>query len=100
MLKLYLVSGMTLDAIGKSLGVTRQAVAKTLARARETVVGEVEAAVQQTLKISKEDLASILRVRRQPAGRQHLARAGETRGDDGDGGDAGPPPALDGAAAA
>jgi RNA polymerase sigma-70 factor, ECF subfamily len=60
-LKLYLVSGMTLDAIGKSLGVTRQAVAKTLARARETVVGEVETAVQHSLKISKEDLASILR---------------------------------------
>jgi RNA polymerase sigma-70 factor, ECF subfamily len=60
-LKLYLVSGMTLDAIGKSLGVTRQAVAKTLARAREAVVGQVEAAVQQSLRISKEDLASILR---------------------------------------
>jgi RNA polymerase sigma-70 factor (ECF subfamily) len=60
-LKLYLVSGMTLDAIGKSLGVTRQAVAKTLTRARENVVGHVEAAVQQSLKVSTEELASILR---------------------------------------
>jgi RNA polymerase sigma-70 factor (ECF subfamily) len=60
-LKLYLVSGMTLDAIGKSLGVTRQAVAKTLARARESIVAEVEIAVQRSLEISKEDLASILR---------------------------------------
>jgi RNA polymerase sigma-70 factor, ECF subfamily len=60
-LKLYLVSGMTLDAIGKSLGVTRQAVAKTLARARENVVTQVEVAVQKKLSVSKEDLASILR---------------------------------------
>jgi RNA polymerase sigma-70 factor (ECF subfamily) len=60
-LKLFLVSGMTLEAIGKSLGVTRQAVAKTLSRARESVVGEVEASVRDTLNISKEDLSSILR---------------------------------------
>ena len=51
-LKLYLVSGMTLDAIGKSLGVTPQAVAETLARARETVVDQVEAAVRKSLKFS------------------------------------------------
>jgi RNA polymerase sigma-70 factor, ECF subfamily len=60
-LKLFLVSGMTLDAIGKSLGVTRQAVAKTLSRARESVVGEVEESVRKSLKISKADLSSILR---------------------------------------
>ena len=60
-MKLFLVSGMTLDAIGKSLGITRQAVSKTLARARETIVERVDASVQQTLKMTKEDLTSILR---------------------------------------
>jgi DNA-binding transcriptional regulator LsrR (DeoR family) len=60
-LKLYLVSGMTLEAIGKSLGVTRQAVTKTLANARETIVGEVGASVRERLKLSKDDLASMLR---------------------------------------
>jgi RNA polymerase sigma-70 factor (ECF subfamily) len=60
-LKLYLVSGSTLDQIGRSLGVSRQAVTKTLTRARENVVREVEASVQKRLKISKADLTSILR---------------------------------------
>jgi RNA polymerase sigma-70 factor, ECF subfamily len=60
-MKLFLVSGMTLDAIGKSLGITRQAVSKTLARARETIVEQVEASVKQTLKMTKEDLTSVLR---------------------------------------
>jgi RNA polymerase sigma-70 factor (ECF subfamily) len=61
-LKLFLVSGMTLDAIGKSLGITRQAVSKTIARARESIVAYVETSVQQRLKMTKEDLSSILRV--------------------------------------
>ncbi len=60
-MKLFLVSGMTLDAIGKSLGITRQAVSKTLARARETIVERVDASVQRTLKMTKEDLTSVLR---------------------------------------
>jgi RNA polymerase sigma-70 factor (ECF subfamily) len=60
-MKLFLVSGMTLDAIGKSLGITRQAVSKTLARARQTIVDQVQASVQQTLKMTKEDLTSVLR---------------------------------------
>jgi RNA polymerase sigma-70 factor len=60
-MKLFLVSGMTLDAIGKSLGITRQAVSKTLARARATIVNRVEASVTQTLKMTKEDLTSVLR---------------------------------------
>lgn len=60
-LKLYLVSGMTLEAIGKTLGVTRQAITKTLANARETLVTEVGTSVRERLKVSKDDLASLLR---------------------------------------
>ena len=60
-LKLYLVSGMTIDAIGKSLGVTRQAVSKTIARAREQIITHVQKSVQQNLKITREDLSSVLR---------------------------------------
>ena len=61
-LKLYLVSGMTLEAIGRSLGVTRQAVTKTLGRARESILGEVEEALCDRMKMSKADLASVLRL--------------------------------------
>jgi len=60
-LKLYLVSGMTLEAIGKSLGVTRQAVTKTLANAREVIVNEVNESVREQLDVSKDDLTSLLR---------------------------------------
>jgi RNA polymerase sigma-70 factor (ECF subfamily) len=60
-LKLFLVSGMTLDAIGKSLGITRQAASKTIARARENIIKHVKASVQESLQMSKEDLASVLR---------------------------------------
>jgi len=60
-LKLFLVSGMTLDGIGKSLGVTRQAVSKTISRARECIVTRVEESVQRRLNMTKEDLSSILR---------------------------------------
>jgi RNA polymerase sigma-70 factor (ECF subfamily) len=60
-LKLYLVSGMTLEAIGKSLGVTRQAVTKTLTHARESIVSEVDTSVRERLNMSKDDLTSVLR---------------------------------------
>jgi RNA polymerase sigma-70 factor (ECF subfamily) len=60
-LKLYLVSGMTLDAIGKSLGVTRQAVAKTLSRSRRKIVSRVEASVQGHPSVTDADVASVLR---------------------------------------
>jgi RNA polymerase sigma-70 factor (ECF subfamily) len=61
-LKLYLVSGMTLDAIARSLGVSRQAVTKSLGRARTSILGEVEEALRDRMKMSKDDLASVLRL--------------------------------------
>jgi RNA polymerase sigma-70 factor (ECF subfamily) len=61
-LKLHVVSGMTLEAIGKSLGVSRQAVSKTFARSREGILDEVESLLKQRLKISKKDLSSVLRI--------------------------------------
>jgi len=48
-LKLFLVSGMTLAAIGRSLGVTRQAVTKTLAHARESILAEVEQSLRDRM---------------------------------------------------
>jgi RNA polymerase sigma-70 factor, ECF subfamily len=61
MLKLHVVSGMTLEAIGKSLGVTRQAMSKTFCRCRERILGEVEAALKERFKLSRHDFSSILR---------------------------------------
>jgi RNA polymerase sigma-70 factor (ECF subfamily) len=60
-LRLFLVSGMAIDAIGKSLGVTRQAVSRSLANAREGLLAEVSRSLKQRLKISKGELTSILR---------------------------------------
>ena len=90
---------MTLDG-WQGLGVTCQAVAKTLARARETVVGQVEAAVQKPRHLEGGPgvdpgfVASQLDV--------SISACSETvaGGRDGDGGDAGAPSAPDGAAAA
>jgi RNA polymerase sigma-70 factor (ECF subfamily) len=61
-LKLHVVSGMTLEAISKSLGITRQAVSKTFSQCRANILGEVEAALKERLKISREDFSSIMRV--------------------------------------
>jgi RNA polymerase sigma-70 factor (ECF subfamily) len=61
-LKLYLVSGMTLTGIGRSLGVTRQAVTKTLGQARESILAAVEGLLRDEMKISQSDLSSVLRL--------------------------------------
>jgi RNA polymerase sigma-70 factor (ECF subfamily) len=61
-LKLHVVSGMTLEAISKSLGVSRQAVSKTFSRTREGILGSVEASLRRRLKISRGELSSVLRL--------------------------------------
>jgi RNA polymerase sigma-70 factor (ECF subfamily) len=61
-LRLYLVSGMTLTAIGKTFGITQQAVSKTLERARTSVLGDVRRRLGERLKLPKGELASVLRL--------------------------------------
>jgi RNA polymerase sigma-70 factor (ECF subfamily) len=60
--KLYVVSGMRLEAISKSLGVTRQAVSKVFHRSREAILSDVERSLKQRLGLSKEELSSVMRV--------------------------------------
>lgn len=61
-LKLHVVSGMTLEAISKSLDVSRQAVSKTFSRTREGILGAVETSLKRRLKLSKKELSSVLRL--------------------------------------
>ena len=60
-LRLFLVSGMKLEAIGKSLGITAQAVSRSLAKAREGLLEDVNRSLKQKLKVSQSELASIVR---------------------------------------
>jgi hypothetical protein len=59
-LKLHVVGGVTLEAIGKSLGVTRQALSKTFSRCRERILGEVEGALKERFNLSPHDISSML----------------------------------------
>jgi RNA polymerase sigma-70 factor len=60
-LRLYLVSGLTLRAIGESLGLSQPAVSKRLAKTRAALVRDVRAAVAESLQISEDEFSSILR---------------------------------------
>ena len=60
-LRLFLVSGMKLEAIGKSLGITRQAVSRSLAKVRDGLLDDVNRSLKQRLKVSSSELASIVR---------------------------------------
>jgi RNA polymerase sigma-70 factor (ECF subfamily) len=61
-LGLFLVSGMTLEAIGKSLGITHQAVSKHLAKSRDAILADIRGTVAERLKISTDELMSIMRL--------------------------------------
>ena len=60
--KLHIVSGMTIEAISKTLGVTRQAVSKTFTNTRKRILSDVEVFLQRRLHIPEEDLSSVLRL--------------------------------------
>jgi RNA polymerase sigma-70 factor, ECF subfamily len=61
-LRLYLVSGMTLAAIGESFGVTHPTVARWLVKARDNLLKEVQHLLESRLKLSKADMVSIARL--------------------------------------
>ena len=60
-LRLYLVSGMTLAAIGKTFGVTQQTVSRWLQKARDSVLADVGRAVVERLKLPSDDVTSMIR---------------------------------------
>jgi RNA polymerase sigma-70 factor (ECF subfamily) len=58
-LRLYLVSGMTLAAIGKTFDVTQPTVSRWLVRARQSVLDDVRRELGGRLRVANDDLASI-----------------------------------------
>jgi RNA polymerase sigma-70 factor, ECF subfamily len=60
-LRLFLVGGMTLHAIGNSLGISHQAISKRLAKTRETLLEDIRQTVAAKLDLPKDELSSVLR---------------------------------------
>jgi RNA polymerase sigma-70 factor, ECF subfamily len=60
-LRLFLVSGMTLAAIGKTFGVTQQTVSRWLRKARDSVLADVGGALAERLKLPSDDVTSMIR---------------------------------------
>jgi RNA polymerase sigma-70 factor (ECF subfamily) len=58
----YLVSGMSMDAIGKMYGVTQQTVSRWLLKARKAVLADVRRQLGERLNLGKSELASIARL--------------------------------------
>jgi RNA polymerase sigma-70 factor (ECF subfamily) len=61
-LRLYLVSGMTLAAIGCSLGISQSSVSRQVAQARDCVLAEVRQRLADRLKLDHSDLHSVYRL--------------------------------------
>jgi RNA polymerase sigma-70 factor (ECF subfamily) len=62
LLRLYLVSGMTMEDIGKTFDVAHQTVSRWLVRARKQVLAIVRRELARRLKISRSELRSIVRL--------------------------------------
>jgi RNA polymerase sigma-70 factor, ECF subfamily len=62
LLRLYLVSGMTLSAIGKSFGVSQSTVSLLLVKTRRNVLASVRQRLKTRLGVSKSDLPSVARL--------------------------------------
>jgi RNA polymerase sigma-70 factor, ECF subfamily len=61
-LRLFLVSGMTLTAIGKTFGVTQQTVSRWLQKARDRMLADVGRALFERLKLPSDDVTSMIRL--------------------------------------
>jgi RNA polymerase sigma-70 factor, ECF subfamily len=61
-LRLWLVSGTTLAAIGKVFGVTQQSVSRWLADAREAILADVQRTLAERMKVAKDELPSFARL--------------------------------------
>jgi len=61
-LRLFLVSGLTLRAIGQSIGLSQPAVSKRLAKARADLLDDIRTTIADTLKVSKDEFSSLMRV--------------------------------------
>lgn len=61
-LRFFLVSGMSVTAIGKALGISQPAVSKLIGRARDSIRANVPEALKQRLRVSDAELASIIGV--------------------------------------
>jgi RNA polymerase sigma-70 factor (ECF subfamily) len=60
-LRLYLVGGMSLSAIGVTLGLSQQAVSKRLANARKELLEDIRTDVARRLNITATELSSVMR---------------------------------------
>jgi RNA polymerase sigma-70 factor (ECF subfamily) len=60
--RLYLVSGMTMEDIGKTFGVAHQTVSRWLVKARKRVLVSVRSELAQRGRLSTSDLRSLVRV--------------------------------------
>jgi RNA polymerase sigma-70 factor, ECF subfamily len=61
-LRLFLVSGMTLKAIAKTFGVTQQTVSRWLQKARDSVLADVRRALVERLKLPSDEVMSMIRL--------------------------------------
>jgi RNA polymerase sigma-70 factor (ECF subfamily) len=61
-LRLYLVAGMSTQAIGTSLDLSHQAVSKRLAKAREILLDDIRRNVASRLNVSEDEFSSLMRV--------------------------------------
>jgi len=59
MLRMHLVNGLSVEAIGKMFGVTQPTASRWLARAREALLDDIKAALATRLGVSSEELASL-----------------------------------------